>query len=87
MTPRTRIQNLYIRMYVCMGVCMYKISFAFDTGRSFDSIFVKLGRTVVSVENWSCIVFEPIRPNEEGLRKFENFLENENLTTDFSEIQ
>jgi len=43
---------------------LYKISFAFDSGRSFDSISLKLGRTVVSIENWSCIVFGSLRPNE-----------------------
>ena len=35
-----------------------------DLGISFDSISLKLSRTVVSVENWSCIIFGPIRPNE-----------------------
>ena len=37
-----------------------------DLGRSFDSISLKLGRTVVSVENRSCIIFGSIRPNEGG---------------------
>ena len=37
-----------------------------DLGRSFDSISLKLGRTVVSVENWSDIIFGTIRPNEGG---------------------
>ena len=35
-----------------------------DLGRSFDSISLKLARTVVSVEDWSCIIFGAIRPNE-----------------------
>jgi len=47
-----------------MYVCTYKISFALDSGRSFDWISLKLGRTVVSIENWCCIVFGSIRPNE-----------------------
>ena len=34
-----------------------------DLGRSFDSISLKLARTVASVEG-SCIVFGPIWPNE-----------------------
>ena len=61
-----------------------------DLGRSFDSISLKLGRAVVSVENWSCIVFGSIRPNEGGglgVPQIRKFLENEYLTTDFSEIQ
>jgi len=76
MTPRTRIQNC---MYFCMYVCsMLKISFALDLGRSFDSGFLKHGKTIVSIKNWSCIVFASIRPNEGRggnwrLRKFENF--------------
>ena len=37
-----------------------------DLGRSFDSISLKLGRTVVSVENWNCIIFGSIRPDEGG---------------------
>jgi len=37
-----------------------------DLGCSFDSISLKVGRTVVSVENWSCIIFGSIRPNEGG---------------------
>ena len=37
-----------------------------DLGCSFDSISLKLGRTVVSVENWSCIIFGSIRLNEGG---------------------
>ena len=47
-----------------MYVCMYKISFAFDTGRSFDWISLKLGRAVVCIEYWCCIVFGSVRPNE-----------------------
>ena len=39
-----------------------------DLGRSFDSISLKLGSMVVSVENWSCIIFGSIRPNEGGAR-------------------
>jgi len=47
-----------------------------NVGRSFDSIYLELGRTVVPIEDWSCIVFGPIRSHEGGsweLRKFENF--------------
>jgi len=70
-------------------VCMYKISFAFDSGRSFDWISSKLGRTVFSIKNWCCIVFGPIRLNEGelGITQIREFLENENLTTDFFEIE
>ena len=39
-----------------------------DLGHSFDSISLKLGRPVVSVENWSCIIFESVGPNEGGAR-------------------
>ena len=39
-----------------------------DLGRSFDSISSKLGRVVVPIENWNCIVFGPNRPNEGGGR-------------------
>ena len=55
----------------------------FDLGRSFDSISLKLGRTVVSIEDRSCIVFGPIRPNEgrAWVMQIREFLENENLTT------
>jgi len=49
-----------------------KISFVFDLGRSFDSISLKLGRTVVSVEDWGCIVFGSIRPNEGGAEGYAN---------------
>jgi len=86
MTPRTRIQNLY----TCMYVRRYEISFAFDTGRSFDWISLKLGRTVVCIENWCCIVFGSIRSNEgraRGVTQIREYLVNENLTTDFFEIQ
>ena len=38
----------------------------FDLGRSFDSISLKLDRTVVSIEGWSFIVFGPIWLNEGG---------------------
>jgi len=37
-----------------------------------DSISLKLGRTVVSIENWSCIVFGSIRPNEGGAGGYAN---------------
>ena len=76
-------------VYVCVYVCMYKISFAFDTGRSFDCISLKLDRVVVCIEYWCCIVFGSIRPNEGelGVTQIREFLENENLTTDFFEIQ
>jgi len=62
-------------MYPGCIVRMYEISFAFDLGRSFESIHLKFGRTVVSMENMSSIVFASIRPNEGSwrLRKFENF--------------
>ena len=66
-TPRTRIQNLYI-----IYVCMYEISFTFDTGRSFDWISLKLGRAVVCIEYWSCIVLGLIQPNEGGIRGHAN---------------
>ena len=74
-------------MYACMYESM--ISFAFDLGRSFYSISLKLGKTVVSIENWCCIVFGSIRPSEgrAGVTQIREFLEKENLTTDFSEIQ
>ena len=39
-----------------------------DLERSFDSISLKLGRMVVSVENWSCIIFGSIQPDEGGAR-------------------
>jgi len=61
-----------------------------DLGHSFDSISLKLDRTAVSMENWSRIVFGPIRPNEgEGLGVMQSreFLEKENLTTNLAEIQ
>jgi len=50
---------------------------------------LKLGRTIVSIENWSSIVFGTIRPyaGELGVTQIREFLENENLTTDVSEIQ
>jgi len=51
---------------------------------------LKLGRTFVSIENSSLMVFESVRPNERrelGVTEIREFLENENLTTDFSEIQ
>ena len=37
-----------------------------DLGRSFDLISLKRGTTVISIEDWGCIVFGPIRPNEGG---------------------
>jgi len=39
-----------------------------DLERSFESISISLefDRTVVPIEDWSCIVFGPIRPTEEG---------------------
>ena len=43
-----------------------------DLGRSLDSISLKLGRTVVSVENWSCIIFGSVRPNEGGAGRYTN---------------
>jgi len=63
MTSRTRIQNLYV---------IYKISFVFDSGRSFDSISLELGKTIISIENCSCIVFGSIWPNEGGARGYAN---------------
>jgi len=51
-------------------VCMYKISFVFDLGRSFDSISSKLGRTIASIENR--IVFGSIWPNKGGARGYAN---------------
>jgi len=56
-------------MYVCMYVCV-RFPSPFNLGRSFDSISLKLGRTVVSMENWSCIVFGSIRSDEEGARGY-----------------
>ena len=43
-----------------------------DLGRSFDSISLKLGRTVVSIEDWSCIVLGLIRPNAMGAGSYAN---------------
>jgi len=57
---------------IFMYACMYKISFVFDLGRNFVAISLKLGRTVVSIENWSCIVSESIRPNEGEARGHAN---------------
>ena len=64
---------------------MWKISFGFDLERSFGSIFLKIDRTVVTMKNWSYVVLVSIRPNEGELEitKIREFLENENLTTDF----
>ena len=60
-----------------------------DLGCTFVSISRKLGRTVVSIENRSCIVFGSIRPKERGVGRYTNSinLENENLTTNFAEIR
>ena len=60
-----------------------------DLGRRFDSISLKLDRTVVYIEDWSVIAFGPIWPNEGelGVPQIRESLENENLITDFSEIQ
>ena len=44
-------------------VCMWKISFGFDLG--FDSIFLKLGRTAVSMKSWSCLL-DQINPRGGG---------------------
>ena len=65
-----------------------------DLGRSFDSISLKPGRTVISIVDWNCMVFGTIRPNEGGagscargelgIAQIREFVE---LTTDFSEIQ
>jgi len=45
-----------------------------DLGCSFDSISLKLGRTVVPIENWSFwTVTGPMRGGGWRLRKFENF--------------
>ena len=55
--------------------CVYMyvaITFTFDLRRSFDSISLKLGGTVVSIENWSCIVFGSIPPNEEEAGSYAN---------------
>jgi len=74
MTPRTRIQNVYIIMYIYE--CIWKISFAFDLGSNFDSISLKLGRTAFSMENWSCLVFwinSAQWGRTWGLPNFENF--------------
>ena len=57
-----------------MDVC--EISFAFDSGRCFDSISLKLGKMVVSIENWCCIVFGSIRPNEGGHLNLKKFHQN-----------
>ena len=62
---------------------MGKISFAFNLECSFD---LKLGRTFVSIENSSLMVFELVRPNERrelGVTEIREFLENENLTAHF----
>jgi len=73
-----------------MHVCIWKISFAFELAHSFVLISLKLGKTVVSIEDWSCIVFGSLRPRpyEAGAGGYANmrFLENGNLTTNFSEI-
>ena len=69
-----------------MYVCIYKISFAFDTGRSFNWISLKLGRAVVCIENWCLDQFGPMR-GELGVPQIRKFLGNEYLTTNFSEIQ
>ena len=61
-----------------------------DLGRSFGAISVKLGRTVVPVEDYSCIVFGPqFGPmrGELGVTQIREFLENETLTTNFFEIE
>ena len=50
-----------VYMYACTYVA---IRFLFDLRRSFDSIPLKLDKTVVSIENWNCIVFGLIRPIE-----------------------
>jgi len=34
------------------------------SGRCFDLISLKLDRTAVPIENWSCVVFGPNQPNE-----------------------
>ena len=65
-------------------VCMYKISFVFDLGRSFDSISLTLGRTAISVENCSCIGFESIRPmgrgeGELGVVQIREFLDSSEI--------
>ena len=44
----------------------------FDLGRSFDWISLKLGRAVVRIEYWCCIVFGSVRPNEGGVRGHAN---------------
>jgi len=49
-------------------VCMYKVSFTFNLRRRLVSISLKLGRTVVPMNNWSCMVFSPIRSYEGGWR-------------------
>ena len=63
------------RMYVsvCINVCevciyMRKISFAFDLGRTFDSIPLKRDRMVGNIQNGSCRVLEPNQPNKGGGR-------------------
>jgi len=50
---------------------------------------LKHDRMVGTMENRSCIVFGPNEPNREGagVTRFPEFLENESLTTDFTEIQ
>jgi len=50
-------------------------------GRSFDLIFLKLGTIVISIENWRCIVFEPIDPMRKGAggQENSNFFEKLNL--------
>jgi len=65
-------QNPKCVVYVWMYVYMWKISFAFDLERCFHSTSLKLGRTVVSIENWSCIGFRLIRLNEGGAGGYAN---------------
>jgi len=81
------LKFLYIskRMGVCMGVCTW-ISCGFDLGRSFDSISVELGRTVVFVENWNCIVLGPNRAKR-GSHANSRIFEKGSLAIDFDEIQ
>jgi len=53
---------------------MWKISFALDLGRSFDSISLKLDGTVVSMENLYSFCINPAQWGASwGLREFKNF--------------
>ena len=67
---------------------MLKISFELSLGRSLYWTFLKLDMLIGgTMENWSCIVFGPNQPLRRGggFTQIIEFLENESLTTDFTE--